>query len=312
MRPCCTGTSVARALPGAEQRGRAPDAGESARLRARLEHWQLQSDGPAFATASSLLQPVLFDAGGARLPAMLKLATASAAGDEERAGFALQRWWDGRGAAEVYRHDDDAVLLERARGRRSLATMSLGPSAADDDHALRLLCRAVASLHEPRTSAPPALVPLDSWFGGLFAHADDLGGSFLRGADLAAELLDEQVEPVPLHGDIHHGNVLDFDRRGWLAIDPKGLLGAPEFDYANMLCNPSRVHAADQRRLRRRVQTASLASGIETDRLLRWTIAWTALSATWFATDDGIGSADAVATLAIGDAATRILLDGSV
>ena len=292
--------------------GLAPDAADSARLLALLDHWQLLADGPAFPTASSLLQPVLCDVGDARLPAMLKLVKASAAGDEERAGFALQRWWDGHGAAEVYRHDDDAVLLERARGRRSLTAMSLGPSAADDDHALRLLCRAVARLHAPRTSPPPTLVPLDSWFGALFEHADDLGGSYLRGADLAAELLDEQIEGVPLHGDIHHDNVLDFDRRGWLAIDPKGLLGAAEFDYANMLCNPSRAQAADQQRLRRRVQTVSLASGIDADRLLRWTVAWTALSATWYATADGAGSADAVATVAIGDAATRILLDSSV
>lgn len=293
-------------------RGLTPDATDTARLLAHLERWQLDADGPAFTTASSLLQPVLWNAGDVRLPAMLKLATASAAGDEERAGFALQRWWDGRGAAAVYRHDDDAVLLERARGRRSLAAMALGPSAADDDHALRLLCSNIASLHEPHTSPPPPLVPLDSWFGELFAHADDLGGSYLRGADLAAELLDEQIEPVPLHGDIHHGNVLDFDRRGWLAIDPKGLLGAAEFDYANMLCNPSRAQSADAQRLRRRVQTVSLASGIDADRLLRWIIAWTALSATWFMTADGAGAADAVATVAIGDAATRILLDSSV
>jgi streptomycin 6-kinase len=294
-------------------RGHAPDAADTARLLTQLDRWQLLTDGPGFATASSLLQPVLSEVDGTRLPAMLKLAKDSAAGDEERAGFALQRWWNGDGAAAVYRHDDDAVLLERARGRRSLLAMSLGPSAADDDHALRLLCRAVARLHAPRRlSPPPTLVPLDSWFGELFEHADGLGGSYLRGADLAAELLDERTEPVPLHGDIHHDNVLDFDRRGWLAIDPKGLLGAAEFDYANMLCNPSRAQSAEPRRLRRRVQTVSLASGINADRLLRWTIAWTALSATWFMTADGAGSADALATVAIGDAATRILLDSSV
>lgn len=30
---------------------------------------------------------------------------------------------------------------------------------------------------------------------------------------------------VTLHGDLHHGNVLDFGASGWLAIDPKGLKG---------------------------------------------------------------------------------------
>jgi aminoglycoside/hydroxyurea antibiotic resistance kinase len=41
-----------------------------------------------------------------------------------------------------------------------------------------------------------------------------------------------------LHGDLHHGNVLDFGLRGWLAIDPKGLLGERGFDFANIFTNP--------------------------------------------------------------------------
>jgi streptomycin 6-kinase len=38
-------------------------------------------------------------------------------------------------------------------------------------------------------------------------------------------LLTTQREKVVLHGDMHHGNVLNFGSRGWLAIDPKGLIG---------------------------------------------------------------------------------------
>lgn len=46
-----------------------------------------------------------------------------------------------------------------------------------------------------------------------------------------------------LHGDLHHGNVLDFGPLGWLAIDPKGLHGESGFDYANILSNPDRASA---------------------------------------------------------------------
>lgn len=237
---------------------------------------------------------------------MLKVARAGAAGEEERAGFALQLWWNGDGAALVYEHDTDAVLLERAQGPRSLAAMA-SRTAADDDHALRVLCQSVAGLHRPRSAPPPPLVPLEDWFAELFEHAEEWGGVYLRGADLAAELLDGPGEPVVLHGDVHHGNVLDFGTRGWLAIDPKALIGAPAFDYANMLCNPVPSHAAEPERLARRVQTVALASGIPVGTLLRWVIAWTALSATWHRT--GGDTAAAARTLAIGDTATRLLLE---
>lgn len=43
---------------------------------------------------------------------------------------------------------------------------------------------------------------------------------------------------VVLHGDIHHGNVLDGGERGWRAIDPKGLLGERTFDFVNILLAP--------------------------------------------------------------------------
>jgi streptomycin 6-kinase len=51
-------------------------------------------------------------------------------------------------------------------------------------------------------------------------------------------LLAEPREVGVLHGDLHHGNVLDFGVRGWLAIDPKGLLGERGFDFANIFTNP--------------------------------------------------------------------------
>jgi streptomycin 6-kinase len=47
----------------------------------------------------------------------------------------------------------------------------------------------------------------------------------LSPAATARELLAKPSEVVVLHGDIHRGNVLDFGPRGWLASDPKGLVG---------------------------------------------------------------------------------------
>jgi streptomycin 6-kinase len=41
-----------------------------------------------------------------------------------------------------------------------------------------------------------------------------------------------------LHADLHHQNILYSDIKGWIAIDPKGLVGNPSFETAIFLLNP--------------------------------------------------------------------------
>ena len=94
------------------------------------------------------------------------------------------------------------------------------------------------------------LAPLATWFGALEPVAGSEGGILRLAAATASSLLATQQDIVVLHGDMHHGNVLDFGARGWLAIDPKGLVGDRCFDYANMFCNPdheARDHAGPSR-----------------------------------------------------------------
>jgi streptomycin 6-kinase len=63
----------------------------------------------------------------------------------------------------------------------------------------------------------------------------------------ARELLANLSEVVVLHGDIHRCNVLDFGHRGWLASDPKGLVGERYCDLANLFCNPDLACLARER-----------------------------------------------------------------
>lgn len=93
-----------------------------------------------------------------------------------------------------------------------------------------------------------------------------------------------------LHRDIHHDNILDFGKRGWLAIDPKRLFGARGFDYANLFCNPDVGRAGPPiatrpDRFERRVEIVCEAAGLERRRLLQWILAWEDLSASWFISD---------------------------
>ncbi|HEY2177570.1 MAG TPA: aminoglycoside phosphotransferase family protein [Caulobacteraceae bacterium] len=234
--------------------------------------WRLEPDGQPFVTPwGSHLAPVT----QAGVPAMLKVAH----GEEERRGAALMAWWAGEGAARVLAWSDPALLLERAEGSRSLAAMA---RAGDDDAAMRILCAAAERLHTPRPAPrPQSLVPLDRWFAALGAGAGRRGGLFAAAWTVARGLLAAPRDAAPLHGDLHHDNVLDFGPRGWLAIDPKGLIGERGFDYANMVCNPDIVVAGAPGVLARRAKIICQESGLEPRRHLQWVLAYAALSASW-------------------------------
>ncbi|AGP33704.1 aminoglycoside phosphotransferase family protein [Sorangium cellulosum] len=244
-----------------------------------LRRWSLLPDGEPIVTRNARLLPVR----RAGEPAMLKLAVH----EEERRGGLVMEWWDGDGAARVLAREGDAILLERAEGPRSLAEMSRN---GEDDEACRILCAVAARLHAPRARPLPELVPLTRWFQALEPAATAHGGVLVRCLEAARALLAEPREVVVLHGDLHHDNVLDFGERGFLAIDPKHLVGERSFDFANIFTNPdladpTRPVATEPGRFARRLELVALAAGLERTRLLRWILAWTGLSAAWFLGD---------------------------
>ena len=264
-----------------------------------LARWSLLPDGDLLTTRSSWVLPVRYQ----DLPAMLKVARIP----DEEAGFRLLTWWNGQGAARVFESTQGVLLIERALGTSNLAQMAW---SGQDDDACRILCDTAARLHAPRSGPTPDLHPLEDWFQPLFELAP-AHSALAPTAEVARQLLAAQREVVPLHGDLHHENVLDFGSRGWLAIDPHGLLGDRCFDYANLFTNPdlsdpSRPLATLPGRLERRLEIVVAATGLAPDRLLRWIVAWTGLSAAWFI-DDG-DDAGAAIDLAI-NATARGLLD---
>lgn len=239
-----------------------------------MQRWQLQPDGPAFETHSSLLMPVRYQG----VAAMLKVAREQ----EEKFGGLLMCWWQGEGAARVLAWHDDGILLERAQGSLSLPQMVRD---GDDRQATAILCQVIARLHAPRSQPLPELIPLDQWFNSLWPAAQAHGGMLRLSATAAAELLTSPRELSVLHGDIHHDNVLDFGERGWLVIDPKRLYGERAFDYANIFCNPNYGVATDPDIFLRRVEQVCQLAGLDRQRLLQWILAWAGLSAAWFMED---------------------------
>lgn len=252
-------------------------------LARAIERWTLANPVVVAETAGSVIcRAESVDHG----PVALKLLKPEADGDEARGG-ALLVWFAGFGAVKVFDIAPDAVLMEWLEGE------SLGDLARSghDAAATNILCNVVERLHARRDTPLPDLTALRQRFDALFQISPGhwpVGSRELvaRAIGIARTLLDEGSPARPLHGDIHHDNIR---RAGddWVAIDPKGLIGDPAYDYANSFQNPEGAEALvlDAARVNRHATQISGRTGIGRTRLLAWAVAHTALSGAWHIQD---------------------------
>ena len=109
-----------------------------------------------------------------------------------------------------------------------------------------------------------------------------------RAEALFADLIPSQAEPVLLHGDLHHENVLSARRDPWLAIDPKGVVGEPAYGAATLVReSPDLAHETHADKvLERRLEQLSGELGLDRARLHGWALAQSVLAACWSLEDD--------------------------
>ncbi|GLS33397.1 streptomycin 6-kinase [Mesorhizobium albiziae] len=207
--------------------------------------------------------------------------------DELRGAHYLS-WRDGVGAVRLLGFERQSMLLEYAGDR--LLVDELNENG--DRRATEIAAEVMAMLFSPSDVPPPAdLQPLRERFASLFkkAGADrdaGLESPYREAAEIAERLLSNPVELRVLHGDLHHDNILHGER-GWLAIDPKGILGDPGFDAANFLFNPLDRHdlTRDPERIAHMAETFATVLGQSPAAILDHAIAWGCLSASWHAED---------------------------
>jgi streptomycin 6-kinase len=203
--------------------------------------------------------------------------------------------WNGRGAVRLLGHDVD---------RRALLLKRLSPGTpldvTDDDRATRVIAEVAAGLAVPPTTATLQQLPgLSIWTNDLDAYVATYG---VRGPiddrliQIARERLDRLLstayEPVLLHGDLHHDNVLR-DGDDWVAIDPKGYVGDAASEPGQMFFNPIpyvRPLSPDALAglVERRLDAWARFSSLDPTRVRDWAFVKCVVSDVWSLEDDGV------------------------
>ncbi|MFY9609766.1 MAG: aminoglycoside phosphotransferase family protein [Blastocatellia bacterium] len=207
-------------------------------------------------------------------------------GDEWRCGAVLEAF-DGNGIVRVYQHVEGAVLLERLDPGTQLADMALN---GRDEEATDIVVEVMQKMSRPRESK--AFATVEVWGKGFeryLASGDNQVPISLveRGQQIYSKLCSSQKGTRLLHGDLQHYNILFDSARGWLSIDPKGVVGEIEYEIGASLRNPYERPElfASTRTIERRVKRYEEKLKLNSGRALAWGFAQSVLSAIWSVED---------------------------
>lgn len=198
-------------------------------------------------------------------------------------------WRAGVGCVELLERSDDILLMEHA-GAETLRDVLFRDG--DDDAATEIAADVLLTYHQPSQQPPPSsLLTLPLYFESLFRKAeqdrtDGVESIYIEAATLAQELLDGQRDVKPLHGDLHHENIMRSGR-GWIIIDPAGLIGDAALDVANMFSNPLDRFDLTRSEARIASMAAIFSRALQRDErvLLQYAFAYGCLSAAWHEED---------------------------
>ena len=202
--------------------------------------------------------------------------------DEARSGEVLKAF-GGDAAVRVYEYEPGAVLLERLEPGEELVSLV---RRGDDDEATPILADVIAKL--AGHNAPAGTVTVADWsraFDWYVQTGDQqIPAALVHGAhNTYRNLAASQRRTMLLHGDLQHYNVLYDDERGWVVIDPKGVVGELEYEVGALMRNPIELPELFTQRatVERRLGMLARLLPLDLSRALRWCFAQAVLSVIW-------------------------------
>jgi streptomycin 6-kinase len=227
--------------------------------------------------------------------------------DEWNSGNILQAF-DGQGMVRVYNSIEGAMLLERLEPATPLTTVAF---KGRDEEATDILADVILRM---KPADPPPATPTVTDLAGGFAWYRETGDEqiprrLLDNAErIYRDLAASQEDTRLLHADLQHYNILLDAKRGWLAIDPKGVVGEVEYEIGASLRNPYERPEllTSPRVIERRIRQYESALNLDGARILGWGFAQAVLSAIW-SVEDGHSIPPASAAIVLAQSISSML-----
>lgn len=163
---------------------------------------------------------------------------------EQKTELLALLYYEGRHAVRVIDSDDKsgAILMERIFPGTNLRAYGF---RADMNDALRSqVSIELMNVLPVSAAAIDGLPTFDEWLSLAFSRfrnhtkSNDHFLSFINLTEsLYAEIKTTYPETFLLHGDLHHENILRDDAVGWVAIDPKGVIGPKIMECGRFIQN---------------------------------------------------------------------------
>lgn len=198
--------------------------------------------------------------------------------------FSLQHY-DGYGAVRLLQSDIDhgAMLLEKIMPGSILELLP------DIELATQYALDVCKKLHKPIEDGH-SFPKLSDWFLGfdrLYKKFDNTSGPFSstlieKAKKVSFELLSSQSTLVLLHGDLHYANLI-LNKDHCVAIDPKGIIGEPQFEIPL----PRVTNPTSKKELLYRLDCLIDQSQFDQKRIYSWLFCKAMLAAWWTVEDSG-------------------------
>lgn len=203
---------------------------------------------------------------------------------------ALQHF-HGHGAVRLVEHNaqHNAILLQQAIPGITMKSYR-AQHPAELSGIIEQFIKTAKKLHSSPAPSTKNFSEIKKWLQ-IFNRIDTakMPPELLKQAkNLSQDLITSQQHAVLLHGDLHLDNILQH-KDSWLAIDPKGLVGEPEFEIAGFdFLSEEELKTSDNLSdlLHHRIQILAEKSSLSLKRLQQWYLIRLALAIAWCVEDN--------------------------
>ena len=196
---------------------------------------------------------------------------------------ALEHLTSHPGIINLIYSDEDlaAMVLEKVQPGTSLVEVQ----KKDDEEAIRIAAPIIRdvvadepSKHHLRTVSEEMKVIHEMYKKGIWD--DETMAMLTKAIAIQKKLESTKKEDKLIHGDLHHDNILFDEKKGWLAIDPKGRIGDPAYNAARIMRNYWDTEPTESL-VRKRIEILAETLGFSQSRIASWTYLDCVLSESW-------------------------------